>query len=83
MDPRNVRKIRKAANSAKSDLEEVDNIHCCFGAWYQRNVSLPQIRKEHPKGKDHKKHQRRLKALAKRRHSRAQRRLGKLQCAQG
>ena len=83
MDRRNARQAQRSATSAKADFEDADTMHCCFGAWYQRNVPLPQIREEHPKGKDHKKHQRRLKVLAKKRHTRAQRRLGKLQCEQG
>jgi len=75
-------KAGKAARSAKMEYQEADNGYCCTSnaSWYQRNKNQKETRQHFPKGMDHKRHQRRLKAQAKRLHSKAQRRLAKIQC---
>ena len=74
-------KAEKAIRSARMELEEAAGGHCCssIGAFVQRNRPKCEIRQEHPKGYDHKKHQRRLRKLAKRLHSKAHRRLAREQ----
>jgi len=74
-------KAEKAIRSAKMELEDAANGYCCsgLGAFVQRNSSKQDVRQEHPKGYDHKRHQRRLKSLAKRLHSKAHRRLAREQ----